>query len=242
MQVGLIGFGRLGKLMASHLAKDCDLFIYDQKSLTDDIEKQGAKTATLKEVSSCQLILLAVPISEIENTCRSISPYIKEGAVVLDFCSVKEKPVAWMEELLPKHAQILGTHPMFGPDSAKNTLFGLKMVLCPVRIEDYYLSNITKYLQTHGIKVINASPKEHDEQMAHTLLLTHFIGRGLLDFGATDLLIDTKGYRRLMKILETVENDSWQLFKDMNKYNSYAEKTRQDFQNSLINVAKRLDE
>ena len=30
-------------------------------------------------------------------------------------------------------------------------------------------------------------------------------GKGLLDFGAKDLLIDTKGYRRLLRILSTVK-------------------------------------
>jgi prephenate dehydrogenase len=40
-----------------------------------------------------------------------------------------------------------------------------------------------------------------------------------------------------MKILETVINDSWQLFSDMNHYNPYAKKMRQDF----IKAVKKID-
>ena len=55
-----------------------------------------------------------------------------------------------------------------------------------------------------------------------------------MDFGAEPIDIDTKGYRRLMKILITVQNDTWQLFEDMNRYNPYAKETRVEFINSLI--------
>ena len=53
--------------------------------------------------------------------------------------------------------------------------------------------------------------------------------------------IDTKGYRRLLKILQTVENDSWQLFDDMNSYNQFSKPTREAFRKSLENILKRLE-
>ena len=40
-----------------------------------------------------------------------------------------------MAEMLPDDARILGTHPRFGPDSGRETIAGLPMVLCPVRID-----------------------------------------------------------------------------------------------------------
>jgi prephenate dehydrogenase len=72
------------------------------------------------------------------------------------------------------------------------------------------------------------------------LLLTHFIGRGLIEYGAKDLAIDTKGYRRLMRILSTVENDTWQLFLDMNRYNRFAQKSREDFLTALIKLDRKV--
>ena len=66
--------------------------------------------------------------------------------------------------------------------------------------------------------------REHDEQIATSLALTHLIGRTLSESGATQLDIDTEGYKRLLHILEVVERDTWQLFTDMHHYNPYAGK------------------
>lgn len=236
MKIGIIGFGRLGKLAAQNLAQDSDLSVFDIKGLEKEIKEVGAKALPLSEVASSDIVLPIVPISELKNTLHSIKDFIKPGALVIDVCSVKEAPVEWMKEILPAHCDILGTHPMFGPDSAKLTLYGSKIVLCPVRIHDEKLKNIDNYLQTHGLHTITCTPTEHDKQIAHSLILTHFVGRGLVEFGASDLEIDTKGYRRLMKILETVVNDSWQLFEDMNHYNKYAREMREQFIKSLQTI------
>ncbi len=236
MKIGLIGFGRLGKLIAKRLAQDSNLFIFDIEDYSQEIKEIGATVSTLEEVCQCEIVIPFVPMSSFESVLKEIKPFLKKDTLIIDVCSVKEKPVQWMKEILPDHVSILGTHPMFGPDSARNTLYGSKIVVTPVRIEDEVLRNIISYLEDHGLKVIESTPQEHDKQIAHSLLLTHFIGRTLMDFGAESLEIDTKGYRRLMKILQTVENDSWQLFEDMNRYNPYAKETRVEFLASLTNI------
>lgn len=240
MKVGMIGFGRLGRLIAKNLSQDADLLIYDIENYQNEITELGAKSSSLKEVCECPIVIPFVPMSALEGLLQEMAPLLKENTLVIDVCSVKSKPVEWMKAILPEHVSLLGTHPMFGPDSAKNTLFGCKIVMCPVRLPDERYQEIKAYLETHGLKVIEATPEEHDQQIAHSLLLTHFIGRTLMDFEAKTLPIDTKGYRRLMKILETVENDSWQLFEDMNKYNPYAEVTRQDFMKSMAAINEKV--
>tara|TARA_R110002072_G_scaffold1989_1_gene16242 strand:+ start:15972 stop:16703 length:732 start_codon:yes stop_codon:yes gene_type:complete len=243
MQVGLIGFGRLGSLFSKFLAQDSNLYVFNQGQNHQEISQLGATPVEkIEDLKDCKIIIPTVPISELKNVCEQLATFISKESLVIDVCSVKEKPVEWMLESLPKEVSILGTHPMFGPDSAMNTLYGSKMVLTPVRIDDQSFENISRYLETNGIKVIKASAEEHDKQIAHSLLLTHFIGRGLIDFGIKDLEIDTKGYRRLMKILGTVENDSWQLFEDMNQFNPYAKEVRESFVTSLKNIIKRLEE
>lgn len=240
MKVGMIGFGRLGRLIAKNLSQDADLLIYDIENYQDEIKALGAKSTNLEEVCACPIVIPFVPMSALEGLLKEMAPLLKENTLVIDVCSVKSKPVQWMKDILPGHVSLLGTHPMFGPDSAKNTLFGCKIVTCPVRLPDQQYFEIKAYLETHGLKVIEATPEEHDKQIAHSLLLTHFIGRSLMDFEAESLPIDTKGYRRLMKILETVENDSWQLFEDMNKYNPYAVETRHEFMKSMANINEKV--
>ncbi|MCO4793926.1 MAG: prephenate dehydrogenase/arogenate dehydrogenase family protein [Bacteriovoracaceae bacterium] len=241
MKVGLIGFGRLGKLLTRYMIQDFDLVIHDVVDRSEEIKSLGATPGTFEEACKCPIVIPFVPISEFESVIKKMAPLLEKGTLVADVCSVKEMPANVMKKELPDHVQILATHPMFGPDSAAKTLFGSKIVICNVRMEDNYFTDIKNYLETHGLKVIESTPETHDKEISHSLLLTHFIGRTLMAFGAKSLDIDTKGYRRLMKILGTVENDSWQLFEDMNKYNPYSLETRVEFIKAMGEIEERLE-
>lgn len=241
MHIGLIGFGRLGRLLTKYLAQDFHVHVYDLNLDSEAVKAVGAIPATLTEACEQPIVLPLVPMSAFEQLMREISPLLKPGTLVADACSVKQLPVQWMLEHLPEDVQILGSHPMFGPDSAAETVFGAKLVLTPVRIDPERYRQLTLYLSKHGIKLIETTPEEHDRQISRSLFLAHFLGRSLLDFGAEPLEIDTKGYRRLMKILLTVENDSIQLFEDMYRYNPYAAEARSQFLTSMQAVAGHLD-
>ena len=232
MNIALIGHGRLGKLLSKYIDQDFNLSILEQNKTPEELEN----------LKSCQAIILCVPISTIPAVITEIAPYLAKNTIVLDTCSVKEWPIQQMKSLLPEHVQILGTHPMFGPDSVKDTLFGTKLVLCPERIKKETLQEIVHYLQNHGITTIESTAQNHDQQMSSSLLLSHFIGKGLLGFGAQEQEIDTKGYRRLLRILETVQNDSDTLFKDMFKYNRFSKQTLDDFLGSLIKAKSLIND
>jgi prephenate dehydrogenase len=240
MKVGIIGFGRLGGLLTKYLSQDSSVYVYDEEDKTEGIKAAGGIPSTLEEACNAAIVIPMVPISAFEEVIIQIKNLLKPHSLVVDVCSVKVKPVQAMLSHLPENISILGTHPMFGPDSADKTLFGSKIVLSRVRIEDKAYDDIKNYLEDHGIKVIEATPEQHDKEISSSLVLTHFIGRALMDFGAEPLMIETKGYRRLMKILQTVENDSWQLFEDMNGFNGFANETRERFLESLENVNERL--
>ena len=239
--IGIVGFGRFGKLMTSYLAQDFDVLVYDPEARHDDISITGAQYAPLEDVCRQDYIALPVPISCFRDLLKKIAPLIKKNAVVIDVCSVKEYPIQWMRELLPDHVSILATHPMFGPDSAAGTLAGCKIVLCRERLQAKRYEKIKSYLSSKKLVVIESTPQEHDRQIAVSLALTHFIGRTLSEFGAVEQLIDTEGYKRLLHILEVVENDTWQLFLDMNQYNPYAEEKRSEFMQAMQQVANALN-
>ena len=49
------------------------------------------------------------------------------------------------------------------------------------------------------MRLIESTPEEHDRSISKTLILSHFIGNTLMEFGAQEELIDTKGYRRFFE-------------------------------------------
>jgi prephenate dehydrogenase len=160
---------------------------------------------------------------------------------VADVCSVKVYPVEWMTAALPPSVSLLATHPMFGPDSAAQSLHDRKIVLCNVRIADARYQRVKVYLTGKGLNVIETTPGEHDRQIAVSLSLTHFIGRALEEFGARELIIDTEGYKRLLHILGVVTHDTWQLFMDMHQYNPYARENRHAFMSAMARLERKLE-
>ena len=229
MNVGVIGFGRIGRLLVRHFARDAKLFVFDVKRDARKVRALGATPATLAEACAQDVVVLCVPIAAIEAAARRIKNLLKPDALVVDVCSVKEHPVRAMKRHLPKSVSLLATHPNFGPDSAADSLRGRKIVLCKVRMKNADYIRAKRALERKGLDVVEMTPREHDRRMASSLVLTHFIGRSLVAYGAKTTGVDTEGYKRLLRILETVQNDSWQLFQDMNRFNAFAAPMRRRF-------------
>lgn len=240
MNLAIIGLGRMGNLIFEHLKNDFNTKVHDQDQTKLVKIDKTQLLEKLEELQNVDIVILAVPISQIEATCQQISPHLKPNSLLIDTCSVKEYPLAIIQKNVSETINILGSHPMFGPDSVRQTLAGCKIVLCPIRLDDKKLQAIKDYLSRNNLTVIESTPEEHDKQISETLVLTHFIGRGLEQIKATPLSIDTKGHRRLLRILETVVNDTWQLFEDMNNYNPHAKSKRQQFIQALEKIDKGL--
>jgi len=241
--IGLIGYGRFGRLAVQHMSPDFKVMVYTRISDKDaDIHNAGGRLVSLEEVCAQKIVILCVPISAMQSTLKQIAPLLAPRTIVVDVCSVKEYPAQWMQALLPESVDILATHPMFGPDSAAKTLVGHKIVLCPERIDRNRYKKIKAWLEQKKLTLIESTPSEHDQKIAVSLSLTHFIGRSLFKFGAPALDIDTEGYRRLLHILGVVKNDTWQLFEDMHRYNPYAREKREAFMAAMAGIDADLKE
>jgi prephenate dehydrogenase len=241
--IGLIGYGRFGRLTVKNLAPDFDVVVYTRNpDKRGDIADAGGRLVSIEEAAARKIVILCVPISAMRKTLQTIAPLLKPPATVVDVCSVKVYPAQWMQELLPPSVDLLATHPMFGPDSAAKSVSGHKIVLCPERISPERYGKIKDWLEKKGLAIIETSPEEHDRKIAVSLALTHFIGRSLAEFGAPQLDIDTEGYKRLLHILGVVNNDTWQLFEDMHYFNPFAREKRQDFLRAMAKIAAHLEQ
>ncbi|MEI7497780.1 MAG: prephenate dehydrogenase/arogenate dehydrogenase family protein [Candidatus Falkowbacteria bacterium] len=237
--IGLIGFGRFGTLLAAILGCDFKVVVLRRRGSVEELARAkqvGAEVVDLAIVATCDIVVLAVPISETETMIKQIAPLMKDGALLVDTCSVKVLPCRWLKKFVPKNIEIMGTHPMFGPVTSQFNLevmswhlAGLQTVLCPLRISDVKYKSIKKYLTDLQLEVIETTPEDHDRQNAKTLGLVHYLGRSLLAAGVSEQRIYTPGYLDLLKILPHTTSDNWQLFFDMNNFNPYADEMRERF-------------
>ncbi|MHC4664250.1 MAG: prephenate dehydrogenase/arogenate dehydrogenase family protein [Planctomycetota bacterium] len=235
MKTGIIGYGRFGKLAADYLSRFTDVSIYDKY-----VEFEGA--AGLEEICGCDAVILCVPISGLEETLQAVKHLLRPGVLVADVCSVKMYPVRLMREILPNHAEILGTHPLFGPDSFTGGARGRKIVFCKTRIREEKYRQVTGFFARKGFEILHKTPEEHDRAAAVSLNIPHLIGRALKEFGASSHEIDTAGYRALLEVMETSHHDTWQLFKDMNLFNPFAGEAIESFRKAIESVCTSLNQ
>lgn len=232
--ISILGLGRFGRMTYEQLKdRSPRVWTRDASKLAD---LPGA--ASFEEAAACDVVVLTVAISAMEETCARLAPLLRPGQVVVDTCSVKVEPVRIMRQLLPPDVQILGTHPLFGPDSGKNGIAGLKIVLCPVRIDDAAYVAIREFLLSLGLRVIEASPEEHDTQAARTQAIFHLLAQALTRLGWGGEPIATPAPEAFFRQVLTLGNDSFQLFVDMQRRNPFAAAQRLQF----IEALKGLDE
>lgn len=219
--VGIIGYGRFGKVLANILQKGFLINVYDIK---EGDSSNSIHYVTLDKVLKEKVIFIAVPIHQFENLIKKISKPIKKNRTIIDVCSVKMHTARVMLKYLPKEIGIISSHPMFGPDSFL-TNQKLKMMMHKTRDCHNQYSFWEKYFIDQNIKILNMSPEEHDKLAAKTQGVTHFLGRSLKKFGISKTNLDTQGFRDLLNLVEQTCNDSSQLYYDLQSYNPYTKDT-----------------
>lgn len=228
MEIGIIGFGQLGQFIAKHLKKHFKTAAADKFDKSEEAKALGTDFVSISDAASKEVVILAVPINQFEGTLKQIIPNLKPGALLLDVCSVKMKPAEIMQAIVPKNVDVIATHPLFGPQSGAKGIKGLKIVICPIRTTK--LEKLKKFLEEKlELKVLVKTPEEHDGQMATAACLSHFIGRTLIKLGINEQEIDEPSFRKLLELKKMLEEDSFELFKDIQQNNPFAKGVRDKF-------------
>lgn len=226
--VGLIGFGQFGQLAAQVLTSHFDVQVADPAPTTaataGDI---GVSVGSLAEVASREIVIFAVPVIAMEAVFRAAAPLLQPGALVIDVGSVKMLPVRWMIEILPPHVDLVATHPLFGPQSARTGLEGLRLVVCPIRGDRH--DKVVAFGRSLGLTVTVTTPEEHDREMAYVQALTHLIGRSLVNLGIPDEQLKTASYQHLLELCSLIGADTFELFTAIQTQNPFAAEVVEKF-------------
>ncbi|PZQ54227.1 MAG: prephenate dehydrogenase/arogenate dehydrogenase family protein [Phenylobacterium zucineum] len=227
-RLGLIGLGQFGQLAASVLKDHFDVVATDRApDAADRAAGLGVAFGTLETAAACDVVVVAVPVVAMREVFLAIAPHLRPGALVVDVGSVKVLPSQWMVELLPAHVEIVATHPLFGPQSARAGLGGLRFVVCPIRGERH--ARVAAFGRELGLAVTVTTPEEHDEEMAYVQALTHLIGRSLVNLGIPDERLATRSYQHLLELCGLIGADTFELFTAIQTQNPFAPKIANAF-------------
>ncbi len=150
LTVGVIGFGRFGQFIGKSFVKYANVIGTSRADYTKVANEMGAKYIPLSDMESFVLeedldvIVVAVSIVSFEDTIKDLVPHLKKRIetrgssscpLIVDVLSVKEHARNVLLEHLPVECDILCTHPMFGPDSAKHGWQGHNFVFERTRVD-----------------------------------------------------------------------------------------------------------
>jgi prephenate dehydrogenase len=178
MRIAIIGgYGAMGRWLISQIKgiKGVEIFISGPNEL---VGKKYAKEEGIeyfkdnKEASKdADVVVISVPIQKTVDVIKEVAPGLKSGALLTDMTSVKVKPINAMLKYAPKDVEIIGAHPIFGPDTP--SFNGQVVVLVPVRTR-FWLQKVKKFLERKGAIVVITTAEEHDKIMSIVQGLTHY--------------------------------------------------------------------
>ncbi len=227
--IGIIGFGAFGQLIARYLSPHFRMCAYDPApGLQPMADRCGVALAGLERVARCPVVVLAVPVGRLEAVVAAVAPHLRPGALVLDVGSVKMAPAEIMARGLPGHVDIVATHPLFGPQSARDGISGLKIALCPVR--GRRCRRLAAFLRGRlGLDVVMTTPEDHDREAATVQGLTHLIAKVLSQMEPLPARMTTRSFDLLVAAVAMVRDDAPEVFEAIERANPYCPHVRRRF-------------
>lgn len=149
-----------------------DVSISSRRDASSVARSLGVRLSRPDEADAFDIIVLSVPIDAVEKVASELAPRMKPGSLLMDLSSLKKKPVESMLRHAPPGVEVIGAHPLFGPESDGR---GRTMVLVPTERSERWLSIIRDLFKDAGFNVLEATAEQHDENMAVVQGLTHFM-------------------------------------------------------------------
>ena len=237
MKVGVYGLGRFGQFWVEFLTSQ-GLEVYTYNRTPRELTTPSI-AVDLESLCQLDVVFLCTAISALSQVSAEIAPLLSAETVVMDTCSVKTHPLRELDRHLSKKQAILGTHPMFGPDSVGKE--GLPIVLIPWRVAQGVMDHWRTFFTAAGLRVIIMTAEEHDREAARTQGITHFMGRFLAALELHPSSISTVGFQKMFEIMEQTCNDPWQLFVDLQSYNPYTSEIRKRMTSCFNEMIQLLD-
>lgn len=232
--VGIIGFGHFGRFLADKLDSVCAVRVYARDG------QAGKWGAELEQVAQSDYVILAVPLTAYEAMLERIKTYIPETSVIVDICSVKVRPIEIITSILPRQ-RIVSTHPLFGPQSAANSLKDHTVVVCPEQSNEEAAKSVIALCRQLDLKVVEMSAEAHDQEMATVHGLTFFIAHSLKEMGLQDQTLATPSFHKLLDLAILERQHTEGLFTTIQAGNPYAKVIRDKFTREVESLGKRID-
>ncbi|CAN6200553.1 unnamed protein product [Urochloa humidicola] len=251
LKIAVVGFGNYGQFLARTLVAQGHTVLAHSRS--DHSAAAAALGARFfpdpHDLCECHpdVVLLSTSILSAEAVVRSLPVHrLRRDTLFADVLSVKEFPKNLLLGALPPELDIICTHPMFGPESARDGGWaGLPFVYDEVRVgagaarrarADAFLD----IFASEGCRMVEMACAEHDAHAAGSQFLTHTVGRMLAALELRATPVDTRGYETLLRLVDNTCSDSFDLYNGLFMYNKNSTELLNRLEWAMDAVKKRL--
>lgn len=121
-------------------------------------------------VPGSDVVVLSVPAPAVPEVMDALLPYLRDGQILVDVCSVKTLPMRWIQDRFS--GPVVGAHPFFGPGNPREFW---RVALVPGdRAGEAECAVIAGLFQTIGCETFFTTAGEHDRKAAISQSL-HFV-------------------------------------------------------------------
>ena len=235
MIAGIIGgTGKMGRLFGAML---------ERHGFEVIVSGRSTELTNRRLAEESDLVMVSVPIRSTIGVIGEIAPLLTEEQLLCDLTSLKEGPV---KSMLASKAQVLGTHPLFGP--TVSSLRNQTIILTPARCETALSLQLTRIFREEGANLVVMTPEAHDRLMAVIQGLTHFgnlcmadaIRRTGTDL-ATALGATSPVYRIQMGLIGRLLSQDPALYGDMLQMNPYVPGVLSAFEGAAADLRGRVE-
>jgi prephenate dehydrogenase len=235
MIAGIIGgTGKMGRLFGAML---------ERHGFEVIVSGRSTELTNRRLAEESDLVMVSVPIRSTIGVIGEIAPLLTEEQLLCDLTSLKEGPV---KSMLASKAQVLGTHPLFGP--TVSSLRNQTIILTPARCETALSLQLTRIFREEGANLVVMTPEAHDRLMAVIQGLTHFGNLCMADAirrSGTDLAIalgaTSPVYRIQMGLIGRLLSQDPALYGDMLQMNPYVPGVLSAFEGAAADLRGRVE-
>ena len=215
VKLTIVGMGQIGTSVGLALAEEGERIhrIGHDRELraARRAEKMGALDKVsinlLSAVEEADLVLLSLPVDQIQETLAAIKDDLKPAAVVMDTGPAKMQVSSWAAELLPEERYYVGLTPVLNPlylhdidsgaEAAHPDLFrdGIMGIVSPPGSPSEAIKLAADLTRLLGATPLFADPLEMDGLVAATHILPQLMAAGLLNS-----TVDQPGWQEGRKI------------------------------------------
>lgn len=153
--------GRMGAMLHESWKSHGRVFCIDRKPAANG-DLVLAQEDLHDAVPQCKLVMLCVPAPSMPDVLAAVAPHMREDQLLADVCSVKIRPMRWMQEYFT--GPVVGTHPFFGPDNARSN--AQTALIQGVNATTAHVNALAELFHHMGCKTFTTTSEEHDRRAA----------------------------------------------------------------------------